>query len=813
MNDGAVGVVFLIFLLMLFVVIFPICMLVTINTKVGNLASKMEILEKLLAKLNLIPTTKPVETPTQTQTVVNQQVEPVQKTAPAPKAVESKIIEPTVAIQTSNQKPTPTPATPSVSAPVATEKVQTPTPPQPQNIVPPTPSEFEIKTHKALKKIYNWLIVGEEFRPANIALEYAVVTVWLIRFAIIILLFGISFFVKYSHENGLLPPELRLIIALIVGISLIVTGSMMIHKKYHIIALSLMGIGTGTLYFIGFAGVALYHILPPLLGFGLLILVTVSSTILAIKHNALSLGLISITGGYLTPFLVSTGQKNLIGLFSYIILLGIGALIVGRYKNWKIFNIVSFVFNYGIFFLVVCEVYDSKTDFVIMLSFMTASFLLFSAMSIIYNLKFNEKITMIELIMLILNFLIYLGMSLIFVNNFFGKLDNAIYITVGLTLFYIIQFYSFLKFKKKDINLYLAIGTFSMISLTLSFPILFSNEILVLFWSIQAVAVLYLASKINSRFLAALAMLLYVITGINAVYNTSFYVGNSYWSDFLQRFMNIGCYSLSLIGGFFVQKYNKSDLNNAQATYFKSTTMSLFRYSALVFVGAYLFRESSLLPFSYAFKVATSYGLNSLIICGILLFLAWRCNENSKDKFLITIFNVFASIGCIIIVITTINYLVNLGTYHVGAQSISFAALLSILVAIQLFTKSFIPRIRFNMLTIGAIIWFTYSSFEVYFFSYKVLESRFAVMSISVLWSFYALLMIFLGLKFALKNLRICGFILFLISGLKLILLDMSQLHSLYRVGGFIAIGILMIAGAFFYIKADKIFKTNEVKK
>ena len=50
-------------------------------------------------------------------------------------------------------------------------------------------SAFEKRATDILNKIWNWIVVGEEFRNPSISMEYAVASAWLLRSAIIIRLF------------------------------------------------------------------------------------------------------------------------------------------------------------------------------------------------------------------------------------------------------------------------------------------------------------------------------------------------------------------------------------------------------------------------------------------------------------------------------------------------------------------------------------------------------------------------------------------------------------------------------------------------
>ena len=70
---------------------------------------------------------------------------------------------------------------------------------------PPEPTKFEQWAAAA----WDWLRVGEAWRPGWIPGEYAVAAVQLLRAAALLLLFGAAWFVRYVHEQGWFSPAGR----------------------------------------------------------------------------------------------------------------------------------------------------------------------------------------------------------------------------------------------------------------------------------------------------------------------------------------------------------------------------------------------------------------------------------------------------------------------------------------------------------------------------------------------------------------------------------------------------------------------------
>ena len=165
---------------------------------------------------------------------------------------------------------------------------------------------------------------------------------WVGGFALFL---GVAFFVKYSFEHNLIPPELRVAIGFLTGIALAVGGVALKRKENVVTARTLCATGILILYAVTFACRSFYHF--PFFGliptFALMSLITAAAFLLAVQLDALVVAILGIGGGFLTPVLLSTGQDNPLGLFGYIALLDIGLLAVARRKEWSSLPILGAV--------------------------------------------------------------------------------------------------------------------------------------------------------------------------------------------------------------------------------------------------------------------------------------------------------------------------------------------------------------------------------------------------------------------------------------------------------------------------------------
>jgi uncharacterized membrane protein len=141
-----------------------------------------------------------------------------------------------------------------------------------------------------------------------------------------------GFLVKYSIDEGLLGPGMRVALGILLGIALLAAGDFM-RRKSGTIGQALTAAGIADLYASLFAAVALYHLILPAFAFAILAVLTFIAIGLALRHGPF-VGLVGLAGGFITPAVVSTGEPHPAILFSYLYLLQLGALWLERQRGW-----------------------------------------------------------------------------------------------------------------------------------------------------------------------------------------------------------------------------------------------------------------------------------------------------------------------------------------------------------------------------------------------------------------------------------------------------------------------------------------------
>ncbi|GAB6164586.1 hypothetical protein JCM19992_05860 [Thermostilla marina] len=336
---------------------------------------------------------------------------------------------------TSQATPPPVPSQPSEV--FSAELVETPASDRKTPVAPqPTEREEASSAAAALRRFWNWIIVGEEHVPENVSYEYAVVTAWLVRLGVLVLLFGIGFFLKYSIDQGWISPTYRALMAAGAGVAFILTGGLIHRKQYRILAHGLTAAGIAALYATVFASLRFYHLIELDVAFTLLIGITILGGVLALVYNANFIAALAATGGYLTPVLAGS-EGDPAFLYVYLAALTLGVFFLAFRAGWAPLAIISFVGVYG---WLAAATPSAVEDMPSAMLFWAVFFVLFSGATTVRSLAAGEKSTVFNAIFMVLIAAVTFGLFSIHMGRFYGPRQIA-WPALGMTAFYGIQLF------------------------------------------------------------------------------------------------------------------------------------------------------------------------------------------------------------------------------------------------------------------------------------------------------------------------------------------------------------------------------------
>lgn len=165
----------------------------------------------------------------------------------------------------------------------------------------------------------------------------------------ILLIFAGSLFAKYSIDNELISPPLRLALLTALAVCALLGGELGRRRGYRVTGGAASGAAVALLYTTLIAAHDLYGLLPAGLTFALLVVTTLIAAALSLRHDAAPIAVLGLLGGFAAPVILSValggpaGKGQSLGLFGYTLLLDLGALFVGAQRGWTRLMLLSLV--------------------------------------------------------------------------------------------------------------------------------------------------------------------------------------------------------------------------------------------------------------------------------------------------------------------------------------------------------------------------------------------------------------------------------------------------------------------------------------
>lgn len=156
---------------------------------------------------------------------------------------------------------------------------------------------------------------------------------WVGGVGVLALLFGFAFFFKFAIDQGWISEWGRLGIGVIVGVLFLVLAELW-HGKHARYAELLCAGGIGVLYFTVFAAYSFYNKVDSSVGLLCLIVITVSTLLLATRYSSRVLGMLGLAGAYVSPFLVDFARADHVAFFAYVTLVNVGLVALLWFDFW-----------------------------------------------------------------------------------------------------------------------------------------------------------------------------------------------------------------------------------------------------------------------------------------------------------------------------------------------------------------------------------------------------------------------------------------------------------------------------------------------
>ncbi|NHN27674.1 DUF2339 domain-containing protein [Flavobacterium jejuense] len=798
------------------------------QNSLNSLHEKLNILRKELASKSLEKekVVAKVEEPTEVQ----KPIQPIFEEKPipvVPEKVEPETIKP-VADKPIAQKPIEVVA--KIEAKPIAEKPITPKP-----VYVPKKSWFET------------------FKENNPDLEKFIGENLINKIGILILVLGISFFVKFAIDKEWINEPARVGIGILCG-ALVMGIAHKLKKNYAAFSSVLVAGAISIFYFTISIAFHEYHLFSQTVAFIIMVVITAFSTLVSVSYNRQELAVLSLIGGFAVPFMVSTGSGNYIVLFTYIAILNIGILAIAYFKKWKIVTILAFVFTSLLFASwYTRELFDNKLPHAGALVFATLFYFIFSIITVLNNIRNKGVFSLIEYFILVANTFFFFGIGMGIIHNW--GIDFKGLFTLLLAVYNLV--YAIVLYKKFGLDknaIYLLIGL-ALTFVTLTIPIQFEGNQITIFWAAEAVLLFWLSQKSKIKHFKSGAFVVQVLTIIsllmdwfkydypvtplavilNPLFISGFVVSWSlfvtYWLlqkeneetkvalfevSFYKKALFVLAITVTYFTGFLEVNYQSSQflVNPASSLSFPVTYH--FVFVAIVLVLANRFKKvvfkkvvSLVSVISIFLYIITFYRLpNDELVQNFAL------NTNTKYAFYFH----YIILGCLIYFGFQLFKLaksepkVVLLHYKIMPWLFVFATVYILSNEIMVHSLNFSTD-TINMKQINAEL--SKKGLSDYSLAYEketyvrdkmdAIKRQIIKIGYPILWGLFSFVFLIIGIKRQWKNLRIIALSLLGITILKLFIYDIKNVSETGKIIAFILLGVLVLIISFVYQKIKKL--------
>ncbi|MBL0331812.1 MAG: DUF2339 domain-containing protein [Chlorobi bacterium] len=673
------------------------------------------------------------------------------------------------------------------------------------------------------------------------------------KVGIIITVIGVAIGAKYAIDHDLISPLTRIILGYLVGLGLM-GFAIKLKTKYENFSAVLLSGAIAILYFITFAAYSFYGLFPQLLAFLMMVCFTLFTVLSAIKYNKQIIAHLGLVGAYLVPFLLSDGSGQIGILFSYMVIINVGILIVSVLRDWKPLLYSSFAFSWLIYASWFFNKYNSITDFNLAILFSTLFFIIFYASSIVYKIRMKEKLSPGDTIIMISNAFIFYAFGFGMLTQKSSQELLGLFTLANGVVHFVVAYFIY-KSKSGDKSLlYLIIGLV-LTFITIAIPVQLNGNWVTLLWIAEALMLFWIGRSKGITGYEVISYFVITIAFFSAIQEWGNYYDtysnlipvNNITPIFNVNFLTSILFTIILGFIYYVHKKFNSILTDKNKSYFSIVNVVI----PLLFVVSIYFTFSNEINCYFSQKFASSllkeksvdgyftsnynYDINNektiwnfcytMLFLSIISFVNLKKIKSSKLGILNILLNAFISLIFLIgglfalselrdtYITQSLSKFYNRDLFNILIRYVSYLFFGILMYSNFVYSKSEIIKrnltVVFDIFLITSLLWIMSSELLNIFDLMKVTGSY--KLWLSILWGIFSLTLIGVGIIQKKKHIRVMAISIFIITLLKLFLYDIIDLSTIAKTIAFISLGVLLLIISFLYNKYKEILFNDKI--
>ena len=648
---------------------------------------------------------------------------------------------------------------------------------------------------------------------------------WLAIIGSLALVIGIAFFLAIAFDNNWIDEKGRVALGIVTGLALIGISEYA-HRNYPMWAQPVSGAAIGVLYVSIVAAYGLYDLISPILALLFLCLVVIVGVLTTIRRESLVMAIISMIAAFLTPVLmaVSSGvdhldENMLVPMIVYVLLIDVGILSVSIFRRWRWFILVSMLLSYlmVLFLLDDLTFYDSDNRYILSAIGIASVFLIFGAAGILFHLVWRRVPGPQDLTLMVLN---AASAYLLTVQAFWENYQDWFgVITLLASLLYGLVGYGAIARRSASPQVAIYSLAIAVIFLTVAIPLQLTGAWVTVAWAAEGAVLIWAGLLLGQLRLRIAALGILALVAVRLMATVTLLEMDAYTIFLNERFLTFVVSIVSFSSASYLYYKHMNSLAIWEKDIFRglagiaglfafwiigvevisqfSMEWSDYRYAEVQVIAA-TFAILGFGLFAASLKIARVWvvGLVAMSL-GALVFISSVLDGGVSGDVSLDNFKLILNFQFLVSAVLLLSFKLSAWPYWRGSVHAPKR-------------RKYILSYLFIMANV--FVYWILSSQTVNFFDYREIstDSNLASakeLSLTLIWAVYGLAVIGAGFIMKSSRVRLAGLALLFMPVFKLFLVDIFLLEQVYRVVGFVTLGLLFLAAGLLYNRYNDAIK------